>query len=146
MVDYTGAHKATRLIGKVFEENDYKFTVDLHKHISVIKIGMVGETIPHMDYYFFSSDEDNDVSIHSGTIVRVPEDKIAAAHRAINQCNNEFRFARFSMTKDNGIRVSAAIPLKVSDECLGEVAHDLLLCLDSILDDAYPILMKAIWA
>lgn len=142
----SGVHKATRLIKENFEAHGRKFTVDVKGDVSVVKIGFKGETAPGKDYYFFSADDDNDVTIRTEPIVRAPEDKVVMVLRALNQCNDEFRFVRFFMDDDRDIWMESDIPLKVADEDVGEVAHGLLLRMVAILDKAYPIIMKAIWA
>ena len=135
--------KATAAIKRAFEDKNIKFRVVEKENISYIEASIRGKVAPSVDVCFFSSDDDNDVSVRVVGIVRIPDHKRAAGLEAINQCNNQFRFVKFVLDKDNDVNLEFDMP--VNTLIPGEVATEMLIRMIQILDDAYPVLMKTLW-
>ena len=77
--------------------------------------------------------------------MKIPESKVAAIYPVVNAINNKFRFAKFCIdTDDNTVQAEMDAAFRSHD--VGEICRELLLRCVSICDDAYPDLMKALWA
>ena len=141
-----GVHKATRLIRDEFKEQGYRCRVVVRDEMSALKIVFSGENAPGVEYIFASTDDDNDVAVRSDALVNVPEAKLSKVIRLLNEFNNRFRFVRFCLDKKNRVHMEYDMPLEISDEDVGAVADGILMRMVAICDEAYPELMRAVWA
>lgn len=77
-------------------------------------------------------------------IARVPVEKRGQVYKALNEANLKYRWLKFFIESDGGIIADADTQLcggKPNEMCLRLVEYAV-----SVLDDAYPGLMKAIFA
>jgi len=136
--------KATREIAAAFDAKGIKYRVVDKEKVSYVEAGVRGKVAPAVDINFFSSDDDNDVSVRVVAILRALDNRLGQALVAINECNNRFRFVKFVMDKDRDINLEFDMPLRTTNP--GEVAVEMLIRIMKIIDDAYPILVKAVYA
>ena len=136
--------KATAEIKKVFDKKGIKYRLVDKDEISYVEAGIRGENFSSVDVCFFSRDNDNDVSVRVMQICKVQKDKLGKMLVAINQCNNKFRYVKFVMDNDYDINLEYDMPLKNTD--VGEIAMEMLVRIMKIMEEAYPILMKAMYA
>lgn len=145
-VGFSGVHKATRLIQETLESKGMKnVRVEVRDHISFVKVGFQGKVAPGKDFFYISSDEDNDVTVRSETIAHVPEDKIAQVLRVTNEAHRKYRFSKYFLDKDGDLQIQADIPQETGDAAVGPVAFEYLIRMVTFLDDTYPDIMKALW-
>lgn len=93
---------------------------------------------------FFDTDCES-VALRVFDIVKVPEGKLASMFSVVNGLNNRFRFAKFCIDTDDNT-IQAEIDGAFRSQDAGEVSRELLLRIINICDEAYPDLMKALWA
>ena len=136
--------KATKAIKAVFDQTRLKCIAEETSELSYVEAGIRGEEYPAMKVRFFSSDDDNDVSVRVMQICKVPESKTAKMLMAVNACNNRFRYVKFVMDKDRDINLEYDIPM--STDKVGEVAREILVRIMKVMEEAYPILMKAMYS
>ncbi len=136
--------KATRDIKAAFDRKGIKYRLVDKSEISYIEAGIRGESFSSMDVCYFSRDNDNDVSVRVMQICKVPNGKLAQMLVAINECNNRFRYVKFVMDKDRDVNLEYDMPLKNND--VGEIATELLIRIMKIMEEAYPVFMKAMYA
>jgi len=139
-------HKATLLIKKEFEARNLKsIRVNVQDNVSVVIVGGSGEKAPGRDFFFFSDDEKNDVTIRCEPIATIPEDKILPALRILNNYAVSHRYNGFYLDKQNRLMLQFDLPQSVSDESVGPIAHEYIARAVHIIDDIYPDVMKLIW-
>jgi hypothetical protein len=78
------------------------------------------------------------------SLVKVPDNKVDAMLVKLNQLNNQYRFIRFSLDKDNEVQVSHDMPMATTNP--GDIAVEITIRTAKILDDVYPEMMKALWS
>ena len=76
----------------------------------------------------------------SSDMLNVPEDKMAEALLLLNELNNSYRWVKFCIDEDRDLLVRTdAI---VSEETAGKELLELTLRMSSIIDDAWPKIMR----
>ena len=111
----------------------------------VMTVTYSGDSMPTIRCLFFFDEDCESVAIRVFDIVKIPESKVAAIYPVVNAINNKFRFAKFCIdTDDNTVQAEMDAAFRSHD--VGEICRELLLRCVSICDDAYPDLMKALWA
>lgn len=93
---------------------------------------------------FISIDEDNDVAVRVYSLLHVKEDKITSICKAINEINCRFRYVKFCCTEDGNVNVEYDFPVSCSNPA--ESAREIITRLVRIIDEAYPLLMRAMWS
>ena len=110
---------------------------------SVVRVGWNLDNTKLNIYFFFGEDE-KDVHLIGDGFCKVPENKKDAVLQAVNECNKKFRWMKFVL-KDEG-DVEAEVDAVIQLDSCAEECFELMIRMCSIVDDAYPILMKAIWS
>lgn len=137
--------RATQEIEAAFKNNDWKCTpVDLGK-ISYVEAGFNGDNCT-VKVRFISTDDDNDAKILTDNIAVIPASKRDSARVLLCELNSTYRYVKFTLDSDNAITASYDLPLNMSRECLGAVAIEMATRFLSIVDDAYPQIMRMLWA
>ena len=134
---------ATRKIERAAKEKELRYSIDETDTSSVLNIGFDGDVAKNLKIRFISRDDDNDFSVRCFSIANAPEAKVDAVLKVLNDANNDYRFAKFVLDKDNDINVEYDFPQEGSD--IGEAAMELVVRFVSIIDRVYPKLMAAIW-
>lgn len=103
------------------------------------------ENIPSIRMRFFFDQDCRDVAIRVFDLVKVPEAKTDALIKAVNAVNRRFRFAKFVLdTDDNSVQAEMDAVFRSHD--VGDICLELMARCVNICDEAYPGLMKALWA
>lgn len=103
------------------------------------------ENIPSIRMRFFFDQDCRDVAIRVFDLVKVPEAKTDALIKAVNAVNRRFRFAKFVLdTDDNSVQAEMDAVFRSHD--VGDICLELMARCVNICDEAYPDLMKALWA
>lgn len=88
-------------------------------------------------------DDGHTVAVRCFRLAHAKEDRFIDVLKICNELNNRFRWVKFVIDKDNDINVE--IDCIVNEETAGEVVLELVQRLCSIVDEAYPELMKTIY-
>ena len=138
---------ATGLIAEAFDEHNLRYTVESTDRLEELNASFPIDCGPLAQVKFISRDNDNDVAVRLFHLINcIPEEKQTRIMEACNRLNNEVRFMKFYLdTKDGSVSVEYDVPVKTSDECLGEVAVELFHRVTVILDQEYPLFMKALF-
>lgn len=92
---------------------------------------------------FISSDEDNDVSIRVYSLISLKGDQRVRILPALNFINNKYRFVKFVCDKDGDVNVEYDYPVRTINPAAS--AEEMIRRFVNIIDEAYPVLMKAMW-
>ena len=90
---------------------------------------------------FFDADEDA-VAIRCFDLVRVSEEQYPKALMSCNALNDRMRWVKFCIDKERNVQ--AEVDAVIDDTNAGKVTMNLVLRMASIIDDAYPVINKAI--
>jgi len=137
--------KATKLIAEELTQRNLKFDTIDKEDFSAIRIGVTNKTVSNEEYFFCSSDDDNDVDFCSGAIISVPEEKTDAMLKLINEFNAAYRYFCWSLDDDNDLIMKAIFPVETKDADVGPVAVEYLVRASKIHNQIYPKVMKLIW-
>jgi hypothetical protein len=135
--------QATQEIYDAMLEADLKCQIQEHEESSAINAGIRGDNTD-FNILFISRDNDADVSMRIFNIAKFPPEKMAAVCTAVNECNGKYRYLRFTADDDN--TVTAAYDFAVNTENVGKSAVELCMRAMNIVDECYPIIMKAIYS
>ena len=139
---------ATTLLTECFDTNGVHYQVASSED-SVAEIVEVPCPItggPTVRARFISTDDDNDVGVRIYSLVTsVQEEKRMAVLEACNRLNATYRFITFELDRDNDVCAAFDFPAATSDESLGHSVMEILTRVVGILEDVYPLLMKAMY-
>ena len=93
---------------------------------------------------FISRDDDNDVAVRIFSLVTIDKDKRDKVLPAINNLNNKYRFLKFILDDEGDVNVEYDYLLKCPSPAAS--ATELVVRIVKIVDEAYPELMRAMWA
>ena len=142
--EQTMIRPATMAIQKTFDEKNIKYRVNQVGDSSIVEAGFVLDNGPNVIVRFISRDDDNDVAVRVFDLVKVKEDQQETMIKVINDLNKEFRFLKFVIHDSGSVHVENDLYLRT--ENVGEVAAEMFVRYMQILKQAYPKLMKALWA
>ena len=91
----------------------------------------------------FDADEDA-VAIRCFDLVRVSEEQYPKALMSCNALNDRMRWVKFCIDKERNVQ--AEVDAVIDDTNAGKVTMNLVLRMASIIDEAYPVINKAIWS
>ena len=126
------------------EQNDIKFNDVSDDKTAVVRIGYGLDNIDDLVLFFFFDADGGTMHMGSAAICHVPDAKVPALLQAVNQANIVYRWLTFYLDKDNDLVASADQIL--SPDTVGDTCRELLSRSLSIIDEAYPSFMKAIWS
>ena len=127
---------------KFMDENGIKYADLGDDSIKVTYTGSNLATIPV--YIFFDSDDQPMAALKCWDIAIFPEDKRLSGILTCNELNVHYRWATFAINQKNEVEVS--IDTYVDDVTCGAECSVLVRRLVNIVDEAYPTIMKSIWA
>ena len=93
---------------------------------------------------FISRDDDHDVAVRVFALVSVEPDCQTKILPTVNELNAQYRFVKFVLDDDGDINLEYDYP--VSDPNPAASARELVIRISNIVDEAYPKLMRAMWA
>lgn len=98
-----------------------------------------------MRVFFVFGDDNRDVQLRGMEFIRIPDSKIDQMYKSVNECNSKFRWTKFYLEEEDNeivVECDAVIQLdSCAEECTELMAH-----MANIVDQAYPIFMKALYA
>lgn len=84
------------------------------------------------------------MAIRCFDLVRVSEEQYPKALMSCNALNDRMRWVKFCIDKERNVQ--AEVDAVIDDTNAGKVTMNLVLRMASIIDDAYPVINKAIWS
>ena len=137
-------YKAIEQIKREFENKGIKYAFDEQEDSQIIRAGIPIENGPRIMVLFIARDDDNDIAVRVfGLISQVKEPQKKKLLDALNICNSKFRFYKFYIDADNDVNVEYDFRTEANNS--GPMALEALVRISSILDEAYPIMMKALY-
>lgn len=116
---------------------------DLGEHR--VRVTYNGENIPSLSVYlFFDKAGKNYVALDSWGIAKFSDEKMPAGLVTCNSLNAKYRWVKFYIDSESDVRCQADIVIE--PETAGEECHELVIRIVDIVDEAYPEIMRALWA
>ena len=137
------ASQSTELFLAYLEAQDMKGRL-LDDENNIVRVGL-GLKNTQISVFFQFSDDDTDAHIEGRDFVKIPSDQIEKAYKICNNLNDSYRWVKFvwdEQAHDLACRCDAVIQL---DSCAEEM-FELMGRMAGIVDNAYPDIMKALWA
>ena len=135
------AGMAAKVVEAFFEAQDTKPTVI---NDSLLRVGwnFEGGSIS----IFFDFDED-DAHVHLEGLeyITVPADKYDKIYPVLNEVNGQYRLVKFVLDTDNG-SICAKLDAVIQLDSCGPECFELMIRMVKIVEGAYPVFMKALWA
>lgn len=136
--------QSIQAITRAFDEAEWKYTVEEQEDRCVMRANFNCKGITTLTIHYIAIGDHNDVALRAFNFAQGTEEKGDAVIEACNELNHRFRFARFSMKKDFSVNMEYDLP--IACENVGAAAMEISARLVDIASQAYPVLMKAIWA
>lgn len=92
---------------------------------------------------FISRDNDNDVAVRIFGLVKVPEAQRPKVIAAVNELNCKYRFFKFCCDSDGDVNVEYDYFLRNPNPAAS--AHEAVFRLAKVMDEIYPVIMRAMW-
>jgi hypothetical protein len=98
-----------------------------------------------MDIFFKFDDEDKHVHLEGINFLKLQKSKYDSMYRVVNECNATYNHVKFVLDEENEQIVARDDDVIQLDSC-GPECFELMIRMVQIVQDAYPKLMKALWA
>ena len=136
--------KATKEICTAFDQNEFKYSTKETDESSSVVFSWRVTNGTNYNIRFISRDDDSDVSIRVFSLLHIQDDKISSVIVALNKINSDYRYINFYLDDDGDVDVKYDLPISTNN--VGEVCVELTTRFITIIDKAYPVLMKALWS
>lgn len=137
------SNASAEMFKQLLEAKDMSFNI-LDKDGRVIETGGKLENTRIRVVIVFSEDN-SDVSISATGFAEVPSDKVDKIINVCNDLNSHFRWVKFVYDKENEV-LTAQDDALVQLDSVAEEVFELVMRMISIVDEAYPTIMRALWA
>lgn len=137
-------YKATKAIEADFRASGIKFRVEEGDNNSRVVAGFTPKNGTPVRAQFISNDDDNDVSVRLYTLIHATDDSRDAILKVVNECNRKYRYCKFVLDDDNDVNVEYDFLLR--SENIGPMATEYFIRLMKIVENVYPLFMKALWS
>lgn len=138
-------YHATELIAQYFDEKEIRFRIEDREDVSAV-IANIAVDYTSFAMHFYSQDSENDVSVRIPNFVRYGDRSTAAVLRVAAECNQLYRYAKFTVdTEEHSVRVEYDFAEETDDDAVGPCAYEIFRRLMQICDEAFPKFMEAIW-
>lgn len=91
---------------------------------------------------FISRDNDNDVAVRVFAFVHSEQKNAEKLYPVLNQLNVKYRYFKLCFDSDGDVNLEYDYPVKSNPE---ESALELVVRIVKIIDEAYPLIMRALW-
>lgn len=139
-VDYF--YDSTAIIVNCFEKYGIPYTISVDEKSEEVLAPVTIKKGPDLCVRYICPNDDNNVSVRLTVINDVPEDKKFKAWEACNNINRDSTSVYFCLTTNNNIVVKYDFLASTSDDCLGEMACEILSEIRRILNRCYCILAE----
>lgn len=140
-------YKATNLIAEAFDEVGIKYSVEKQPFgVEELKADYGITCGPDITVSYISTDDDNDVAVRVfGIVKNIPKSKRHRTEEVCSALNDKVRFYKFTPDFIGNVNAEYDFPEQISDSSIGPVAFEMFKKIINILDDEYPLLMKAFY-
>ena len=108
----------------------------------LLRLGLSGDHFTGlMVYVFFQSD--TEAQFKCFNICKFTEEKNLVILQTVNKLNLDYRLVKFAATPEG--MVTASIDVMAAEDTAADILFYALSVIHTILDDVYPILMKALY-
>ena len=131
-------------VKEAFEKASWKFKyiAEQPDGSTIMAAGFNGEkTVTNLLIHIDA--QDHTVMIRAADIAKVPIDRKYDVLVVLNQLNEKYRWSRFYVDGNETINVQTDQIL--AGESSGAIVMELILRINSIVNEAFPEIMKAIW-
>ena len=135
------AGMAAKMVAAYFEAKDTKVQ-QLSENLLRIGWNIKNGTI---EIYFQFDESDTHVHLEGVDFVKVPEEKYDDMYKILNECNDTYSHIKFVLDTEHG-QINARDDDVVQLDSCGEECYELMIRMLSVVEDALPKFMKAIWA
>ena len=134
---------AAKMFVSFLESSDMNYSI-VNEETAIIRVGWNLEGTRISIYFQFDQDCKS-VHIVGNDFMSFSADKIEKMYKIMNDCNQKYRWVKFTVdASDNTAAVECDAVIQL-DTCAEEVT-ELMLRMVKIVENAYPIMMKALWA
>ena len=139
--------KATTLIARAMDEKNYKYGITEKEKSSILYAGFSIDNGPNVQCKFISTDDDNDVAVRLyGLISGITDSNRGKILEVINKCNNSYRFVTFLIDSDGDVNIQYDFPVTATDDAIGVMSCEIFARIMNIVEECYPLFMKALWS
>ncbi|MDD6155823.1 MAG: YbjN domain-containing protein [Lachnospiraceae bacterium] len=138
------SNMSAKMVASYFQNENLKFDIDGEDE-EIIRINFNADNVESVRISLFFDKEDKNVAIRSFNICKVEEAKKAKIYQVMSKLNDDFRWVKFSID-ENDNTVTASTDAVIRMDVAGEICYELVFRMVNIVDDAYPEIMKALWA
>ena len=111
---------------------------------SIVMCSVRGKNNAVYEVFFIFDQDDSSVCMQVFKLVTFPEDRTARIFDTLNELNRKYRWLKFYSDHDCNIHVQEDAALVGEDG--GKYCVRMLLRIMKIIDEAYPEIMRALWA
>lgn len=138
-------YKSIDEIKKQFDIKGIRYSCVNRNTSEIVQVGFPIENGPSITALYIARDDDNDIAIRVyGLITHIKKSKREQILEVINTCNSKYRFFKFYIDGDNDVNLEYDF-LSESNN-IGPMALEALVRISSILDEAYPLMMKVLYS
>lgn len=139
-------YKATNLIKQEMDKQEWSCSIKEYDELSDAIVGFHIVNGPTIQVHFLSVDDDNGVSVRVLDFIHhVAEDKEEKILRVINECNASNSYLKFVLDSENDVNVEYDFLPKTDDVTVGAEAWEMFIKCVDIINECYPLFMKAMW-
>lgn len=131
-------------IARKLDEMELKYTLEKRGEHEILKVGMATKAAVAPMFTFLPGGEETDLHIAVIPLTRCLPQKRIELLRVLNDLNCRYRYAKFSMDKDNDVIVRYDVARK--NGTAGQTAVEIMLRMRNIIEECYPEIMRTIWA
>lgn len=138
------SNMSAKMVASYFQNENLKFDIDGEDE-EIIRISFNADNVESVRISLFFDKEDKNVAIRSFNICKVEDAKKPKIYQVMSKLNDDFRWVKFSID-ENDNTVTASTDAVIRMDVAGEICYELVFRMVNIVDDAYPEIMKALWA
>lgn len=137
--------KTTELFINELKERDLKYRDirTLQDGDDLVEVGFNLDSTRIRIMIFFDASEKS-VALRCFEVTRVTEEQYPNALLSCNELNNKMRWVKFGIGQE--MNVHAEADALIDETTAAKVTMELMMRMASIVDEAYPMINKAIWA
>ena len=142
----TDMKEQVNLVGRYFNEQGLNFDhVDQFDNpMIVVPFGGGDYSYTHMLVHLIFDEDGESGHILTSPIGNVPVEKTAKMLLELNEFNRKFRWVKFYLDDDNDVVADGDVLF--DEQNAGAACFEMVMRTASIIDDAYPEIMRAIWS
>lgn len=136
--------KTTEAFIEELEERDWEYepVKTIEDGDEMVRLGIRLKSTAVRFMIFFDADEQG-MSLRCFDLVIFSDDQFEKALNICNEMNNKMRWTKFCIHENS---IAVEIDAMVDEDTAGKITTKLMGQMAAIIDEAYPLINKAIWA